>query len=321
MRQTRSGLLLTLWLVLAGPVPVQSAAAEPQQVAFNTADGFWVHADYHGPTTHYVAAPIAILLHAEHSDRQAWKPLIEPLHEAGFVILALDMRGHGQSATSETRARLEQRDPQLFRDIQNDLRGAYDWLAQQEYVDRARFALVGAGAGAAVALQYAAEDRSVDVVVCLSPTTTTPGLDAAGDLGQIHGRKILLVATQAEQDECDQLAKRTTGVQAHTCKDLDGTPRGTDILDAAPKIQERIVDFLVRGVGRPTMTTVYGSIRSRVYHAAGSAWIKEISTTNLRHYSSPREAETRGLRPSKSKGPRGGKGSAGQLRRPPRDSP
>ena len=41
------------------------------------------------------------------------------------------------------------------------MRGAYDWLAQQPKVDRARFALVGASVGCSVALQYAAKDRSV----------------------------------------------------------------------------------------------------------------------------------------------------------------
>lgn len=130
--------------ILAGLAAIQLDAEEPRKVAFSATDGFWVHADYYGPTSSYNPGAMVIMLHEENSDRTAWAPLIQPLRDAGFVILALDLRGHGDSATSGTRARLEQRDPQLFRDMQHDLRGAYDWLAQQKDIDRARFAIVGA---------------------------------------------------------------------------------------------------------------------------------------------------------------------------------
>ncbi|MFH1745862.1 MAG: alpha/beta fold hydrolase [Planctomycetota bacterium] len=296
-------------------------ASEPEQVAFHTPDGFWVHADYYGPTTKYVSGPIVILLHAEGADREVWKPLIDPLQEAGFVVLALDMRGHGASSTSETRTQLANRDPRLFQDVQHDLHGAYDWLAKQEYVDRARFALVGAGAGAGSALQYAAKDRSVDTVVCLSPEQQAPGLDPAGDLGQIHGRQILLIASEDEQEACKLLTKRSQDTQTYFYEGAEGQRGGTDILGKLPGIEKRIVSFLSRSVGQPSRSVVYGSINSNIYHTAGSRWIDEISRGNLRHYSSAREAEQRGLRASRSKGPRGKKIQEKTERRQPPANP
>ncbi|MFH0982647.1 MAG: UbiD family decarboxylase domain-containing protein, partial [Planctomycetota bacterium] len=50
-------------------------------------------------------------------------PLIPKLHEAGFAVLALDMRGHGESvqpATMRLRERVAQRDPALFNDMHHD---------------------------------------------------------------------------------------------------------------------------------------------------------------------------------------------------------
>ena len=50
------------------------------------------------------------------------------------------------------------------------------------------------------------------------------------------------------------------------------------------------------------VSTVYGSIRSDIYHLPGSGWIDEIKPWNLRVYSSPQEAESRGLRRAKNNG-------------------
>ncbi|MGD8453258.1 MAG: alpha/beta fold hydrolase [Phycisphaerae bacterium] len=273
----------------------------PQTVQFNAADGFWIYADYQAPTSSYVEAPIVILLHAEQADRRAWAPLIPALREAGFAVLAMDLRGHGESSDSGTRRQATELDARLFRDMQADLRGAYDWLAAQKGLDRARFTLVAAGRTVGVATSYAAADCSVDAVVCLSPQLGQEGLDPVADLSQIHGRQLLFLGARDERQVCETLAKRTKGARTWFC---DSDKHGTDLLGNAPDIEKQIVRFLGDAVGRPSSLTVYGSIRSNIYHQPGSGWIAEISPTNLRHYSSPREAESRGLRAARSDGPR-----------------
>jgi hypothetical protein len=83
----------------------------------------------------------------------------------------------------------------------------------------------------------------------------------------------------------------------------DHKAHGTAMLGVVPEIEKEVVEFLKTAVGEPTATTVYGSIERNVYHEAGSKWLPEIAATNLRYYSSPQEAEARGLRAAKSKGP------------------
>ena len=299
-RSIRLGLVLAGLSGLAAATPAR--AVEPVHTFFNAVDGMRIAADYYAPpVAERAAAPMAILLHMYRSDRMAWEPLIAPLHDAGFAVLAIDLRGHGESATTETREAALKREPELFKKMQDDLRGAYDWLVQQPKVDRARFALVGASVGCSVALQYAAKDRSVDAVVCLSPGLNYMGLDSAGDLHQIVGRKILLLATEDERDAPYTLKQETPGVQVHVYK--GEKLHGTEMLGKVPDIEKEIVTFLEAGVGELSNTVVQGSIEKNIYHRANSGWVQKISPTNLRSYSSPQEAEARGLRASKSKGP------------------
>lgn len=290
-------LLLTFVLAVA-------ASAEPtaQIVHFRAADGVRITADYFKPaTTEPASAPMAILLHMYRSDRSAWSPLIAPLHDAGFAVLAIDMRGHGDSATTSSRERVIDRDTEIFREMQNDVRGAYDWLAERPEVDRSRFAIVGASVGCSIALQYAAKDRSVDAIVCLSPGLNYLGLDSAGDIAQITGRPVLMVATEDERDAPYTLKKRGQSVSVHIHK--GDQAHGTRMFGVVPDLDQRIAGFLKESVGDPSTEVVYGSINSHIFHEADSGWVKKISPTNLRYYSSPKEADDRGLRAARSKRP------------------
>jgi dienelactone hydrolase len=291
---TVKGATLALW------VCGRAAAAEPERVTFETFDHITIHGDYYAPPPSAGKAPLAILLHMCHSDRSAWTPVARPLQAAGFGVLAIDLRGHGASATDALRARVEARDPTLFRAMFQDVRGAYDWIAQRDEIDRARFALVGASVGASVALQYAAEDLSVDVVVCLTPGLDYLGMNSQDDIRRIEGRRIHLVATRDEREAAERLAKLNAGAAATI---LPGAAHGTRMFGSVPGITKKIVDFLKEGVGRSTDTTVFASINSEVYHLPGSGWIEKIKPSNLRCLSSPEEAGQRGLRAARSRRP------------------
>lgn len=275
-------------------------AEKPRQVSFTTWDDVAISADYVAPKPQAGAAPIAILLHMYRSDRSAYAPLLGPLHDAGFAVLAIDMRGHGKSATAELAARVRARDTAVFEEMKQDVRAAYDWLAKQDGVDRSRFALVGASVGCSVALRYAAADRSVDAIVCLSPGLNYLGLDSKTDMERISGRRMWFVASTREAG-----ASRTLAKLGASKVDVQGKGRGhgTNLFAELPDLPTEIARFLHDAVGPRSDEVCYGSIRSKVYHLSGSGWIEKIKPTNLRHYSSPEEAKSRGLRESKTRGP------------------
>lgn len=301
--------------VLVSIIPLDFAApqtVQPQTVTLTTFDEQTLYADYYPRKADEGGTPFVILLHMYRGDRSAFVPLIDPLHRAGFAVLALDLRGHGQSATEETRARATKGETALFRDMTRDVRAAYDWLADQPGIDRARFALVGASIGASVALEYAAEDRSVDALVLLSPGTDYLGINSETSLRNVKGRELLMIAADNEKEKAAIHALKNFAKDAKT-EIVPGDYHGTHMFGKIPGIEKRIAEYLKKCVGPHTETTVYGSILSDIYHLPGSGWIDEIKPWNLRYYSSAREAEIRGLRRAKNRGPND--------RAPPRKSP
>jgi pimeloyl-ACP methyl ester carboxylesterase len=282
-------------------VPAAPATEVPaREVRFQAHDGHMLSADYYAPREPNAPAPLVILLHMYGRDRTTFAPLIGPLRAAGFAVLALDLRGHGKSATPETKRRMEQRDPKLFEDMYEDVRGAYDWLAQQPGVDRSRFALVGASVGCSVALRYARQDRSVDAIVCLSPGLKYLGVDSEADAPMIGGRHVLLIAAEKEREACEKLKPLIAGSEVRI---YPGEAHATNLFAGVADLPATITDFLKAGVGKPATSPVYSSVQSDVYHLPGSRWIQEIKQTNLRVFSSGEEAMERGVRPAHTDGP------------------
>lgn len=299
---TRSGSPVAVAVSLL--VASVSAGASPQRqvVHFPAEDGFTIYGDYYAPANADHPAPIVILLHMYRSDRSAWKPLIPALHNAGFAILAIDLRGHGDSATAPTREAVMNRDTRTFEEMYKDVWGAYTWLSGQPNVDRSRFALVGASVGCSVALRYAAFDRSVDAVVCMTPGTDYLGLDSRVDIRQIEGRKLLLLATADERKAVDELAEIGHGVDK---KIFDGRAHGTRTFGVVGGVEKEIADYLRKAVDGPSGPPVFASVRSHgnVYHEQGSGWIAKMTRENIRVFSSAQEAEARGLRKARNNGP------------------
>jgi pimeloyl-ACP methyl ester carboxylesterase len=277
-----------------------AAVADRTPVSFPAADGFRIFADYFPPPSGDQDVPMVILLHMYRGDRSTWAPLIPLLNDNGFAVLALDLRGFGESATTETAKRATDRDSTLFQEMQNDVRGAYDWLSKQPRIDRSRVALIGASVGCSVAFQYAVKDRSVDVIVALSPGVDYMGLDSVGDIRQVIGRKILMVATQDEKKAPEALKAARSDAMVSL---YPGSAHGTRMFGMIPKVEWEVVEFIKLNIGQPGKAPVYASIDKDIYHQAGSGWVEKIAPSNLRVFSSAQEAESRGLRAARSTEP------------------
>jgi len=243
-------------------------------------------------------APMVILLHMYRSDRSAWRPLAGPLHDAGLAVLAIDMRGHGESATPETSKAVIARDPAVFAAMTRDVRAAYTWLAAQEGVDASRFALIGASVGCSVALRYTADDPSVDCVVCLSPGLNYLGLDSTADIKRIKGRPLWLVAAsdRRERQGADGLAP----LCPEATKTLyPGSLHGTRMFGRIPGIEQRVVKFVSQNIGPRSGQPVFAGFGGKLYYPSREAALKAIKAEDLRVLSGPEEARRRGLQRAK----------------------
>lgn len=278
---------------------VQAVGAEgPSAVRFETSDGVKLGADYYAPRRS--EAPAVLLLHDRSQTRACWDALAADLQRAGFAVLALDLRGHGESATAELAESLARNDPKFFWRMDRDIRAGYTWLAGQKNVDLSRLAIVGDGIAGPLSLRYGLDDRSLDAIVMLQPQTRLAGIDTEAAISKLRGRTCLLVAGEEEKAAAQQLAHA-----APQGRVLPAPSRvsGAAMLADQAATRKAMVEFLKDALPPTRDEPVYGSINSDVYHEKGSTHVKRIKADNLRIYSSANEAQARGLRRAKTKGP------------------
>lgn len=91
-----------------------------------------------------------------------YKLVAESLSNAGVAVLRADDRGVGKSIVPEPRK------PGSYRDLINDSRAAFEYLAQRSDIDKTRIALVGHSEGSETALTIAADDPRVAAIILLA---------------------------------------------------------------------------------------------------------------------------------------------------------
>jgi dienelactone hydrolase len=296
-------------LVAASVAPALSAepSLRPQRVSYKTPDGVQIVADYYPPKTPAEkGAPVAIMLHQYPSTRGSWAPLVPFFHEAGYAVLAPDLRGHGESIEPRSKNLEEGRkaqSPRHYRAAYQDVLGAYEWLRGRKEADLSRLALIGSSIGSSIALDYAARDKSVDVVVCLSPGPNYFGVDSRRHIASYGKRPVLLISPSSECDRSEELAKAAPNATVKIIENCDS--HGTFMFGKAPGIEKAIFDFVDSHIGKATKDPVLGSVKgTSKYHKPTCTYANPeeknaytISESNLRVFSSAAEAESRGIAP------------------------
>ncbi|MFC1526431.1 alpha/beta hydrolase family protein [Candidatus Latescibacterota bacterium] len=144
------------------------------EVTFTSADGVPVSAifgqlpDVTGPS------PAVILVHelgaALAGNEWLLAGLFEDLLESGYLPLAIDMRGHGNTPVPDDGRSVPQLILDDLDDLHLDVQAALNWLAAQTAVDAGRIGVVGNGGGGNVAfVSMGAFPEQLQAGVALSP--------------------------------------------------------------------------------------------------------------------------------------------------------
>jgi pimeloyl-ACP methyl ester carboxylesterase len=244
-----------LWLSLLLALPLAADAGETARrtslpVSFETSDGFVLKGDLTSATD--TNAPVAILLHMYRSDRSAWAPLVPDLVAAGFTVLAIDQRAHGESqqrrgqrvdVATVPRAAFGE----LVRDGVRDVEAAVRYLARQGQATD-RIVLIGASYGCSVSLLSAEEVAGVRALVLLSPGTNYFGVDVVEAASSFPG-PLLVVA--AEDDRNAVAGARMIAARHPGADDLEiysSGEHGTRLFGPRPQLKQRIVEFAEKAV-------------------------------------------------------------------------
>ncbi len=267
---------LTLGLLLLGGMP------KSQTVSFKTTDDVTIEADYYAPKaasgsskakpadvkaadkaganaatdadSHTAGKhPVAILIHMYPADRTSWAPIVPKLHEAGFAVLAYDIRGKGGSsggADSKLARQYADRDESLFADAWKDCEAAKKWLAGRPECDTTRVACIGASIGCSISIQYGAKDKDVKAVVCLSPGTNYFGVDSLTHIEKLMPRDALLIAPEGEYAAVTKLiqasGEKAVGGMFPGGRERHGTNLFAPDYRRSGEIMDAIIEFVTK---------------------------------------------------------------------------
>ena len=179
-----------------------------------------------------------VLAHMYPADQTSWYDYARRLADEGYVALAFDFRGYGESGGNK---QIDQ--------IDRDVAAALDEIRAQGVT---RVVLVGASMGGTAALMVAAR-QPVQGVITLSAPVEFEGLSAKVAVTKVMAPKLFI---GAEDDAGGPAARALAGV-APEPKDVavfPGSDHGTDLLRGAQRdaVLTRMDAFLARNVAGST---------------------------------------------------------------------
>ena len=98
--------------------------------------------------------PAVILIHSWLRDRSDWTPFIPALQQAGYVVIAIDLRNHG---VSENKRYWHLATYHHLSRMLYDARAAYDYILQKDFVDKTKIYAGGVSIGAIIATKLCSE--------------------------------------------------------------------------------------------------------------------------------------------------------------------
>jgi len=179
------------------------SASQPagSSATFKSYDLVELHASLELPLGVPAPMPAVLLLHGYGEDRSVWRDFSKELLNRGWAVMAMDLRGHGES-------RLKNQKPiELSKDWRTnphefpvDIDPALDWLKSRPRVDNSRIVIIGFDVGANLALIASGRFKEVKTVVAINPNLDE-SLALAGSAQDFQPRSCLIVArSQAEAD-------------------------------------------------------------------------------------------------------------------------
>jgi pimeloyl-ACP methyl ester carboxylesterase len=200
--------LISGWSSIAAPARASAGGSpEVEPVRLVAEDKVELRGDYYAPYKGKDRAPAVLLIHDAGADRTAMNDLAERLQRKGLGVLAIDLRGHGQSADEDNawESLDEAKRTTQWTYALRDVEAAAQWLSDRRELHASNLTLVGHGAGAALALRQAGRDERVRAGILIEPKLESFGFEMADDLAEVEGLPLQLVASRDQADTWDKL--------------------------------------------------------------------------------------------------------------------
>ncbi len=157
---------LSMLLLMGNPVKAQDVSVSPSglDVEIAAQDGKKLYGSYFAVSDS--DGPAVLLLHQLYTNRSSWSPLVQPLLDAGYKVLAIDLRGYGK-----TRGKIN------WELAQDDTVAWGNWLKSQAGVQS--ISIIGSSMGSNLALNGCAAIEGCSGAVVISPSLNYFGVKTA----------------------------------------------------------------------------------------------------------------------------------------------
>jgi pimeloyl-ACP methyl ester carboxylesterase len=188
---------------LAVSVTDETPVKAKPAVAFKSFDLVDLRASFTMPSGVPAPVPAVLLLHGYGENRSVWNGLEQQLLTRGWAVMALDLRGHGESKSKNFRS--VESSPEWRKDPHEfpvDVDPALDWIKGQPRINTQKIAVIGSDVGANLALIASGRYPEVRTVVAIRPNLDE-SFALAGSAQDFQPRSALIVASN--QSDADRL--------------------------------------------------------------------------------------------------------------------
>lgn len=197
-----------------------------EHITLTTSDDFHIEADFYNSNS----SKSLILLHQLSMTKQSWKAFSQKALAKNYNVIAIDLRGHGQS-----QGLYQEMTDEDFPKSVNDVKAAKNYL-QLVHSD-SKISIIGASIGANLAAKFSNEDD----IVLLSPGLNYRGITTENDIKNAKKRVLIIVAKGDTYSYSSSLKLKQLNPNVEL-KVLDGSEHGVKML--TPEIEEEIFKWL-----------------------------------------------------------------------------
>ncbi|MBE2223827.1 MAG: alpha/beta fold hydrolase [Anaerolineae bacterium] len=220
--------------------PVILGEIVSEDIVVEAADGLELAATFYAADG-LENAPAILLLHMLGSNRTIWETvgLVDELTAKGYAVLALDMRGHGETGNAQDWVLAE-----------DDIQRVWHYFVDRPEVDAGRTAVIGASIGSNMALIAAANEPTMRTAILLSPGLVYRGVSTEDRMPDYGERPLLIVASEDDyysEDSAHKLAETAVGETQVQIYEKAG--HGTDMFEPQPDLTPLILDWLATHLG------------------------------------------------------------------------
>ncbi|HEY9246033.1 MAG TPA: alpha/beta fold hydrolase [Candidatus Methanoperedens sp.] len=215
-----------------------------EKIFFRTKDGVTIAGNYSKSQEEH--APAFLLLHMMPSTKESWTEFAALLQERGFEVLAIDLRGHGESI-DKNGGKINYRDftDEEHRESILDIAASKEFL-KQKGADTSRLAIAGASIGANLALLWASTDKDIRLLLLLSAGVDYRGIRTP-ELARIYENPVYILASEKDTRNAGSSSRILFGMFPGDKKlnIIQGNSHGTDMFSFQPDLMDEILEWVV----------------------------------------------------------------------------